>query len=141
MASDTLADLVDNLMDILIGSRDAVLRRRTASSIGETGDRVVTTSKSGKVLVEALDRDFGLIIIDTFVQGLDGRETLTILRQVRPRATVLYLHRSEEDVSNLESSGGGRLGTLVRTAGKSELIAKVKKLTSRGPESEIVSQE
>ena len=127
-------------MDIMIGSRDAVLRRQTASSIGESGDRIVTTGKSGKILVDALDRDFGLIIIDTYVEGMDGRETLAILKQVRPRATVLYLHRSDEDVEDLVSSSDGRLGTLVRTAGKSEMIEVVKRLTSRGPERELVPQ-
>ncbi len=126
-------------MDILIGSRDASFRRQTAAALGDICDRTVTTEKSGSILVEALDRDFDLVIIDTHLEGLDGRETLTILRQMRPRARVLYLHRTDEDIEDLAHSGGGRVCAPVRTSESAALIQAVKELTSRGPQKDLVS--
>ena len=120
-------------MDVLAGSRDPILRRRIAYVLGGWQGRIVTTGKSGLVLIEALDHDFDLIILDTCLDGMGGRETLDILRQVRPRLPVLFLHRAEDDISDAVQKGGGRVGALVRTADEVELVRAAEELISKVP--------
>ena len=113
-------------MDILVGSKDPILRRHLAALLGNSMGRVETTSRSGQVLVEALDHDFDLVILDTFLEGLEGQEILGILRQVRPRVPILFLHRAEEVLVVPERTG--RTGILARSADDAELMKAVDRL-------------
>ena len=116
-------------MDVLVGGRDPALRRHIAYALGGRG-RIVTTGKSASLLIDAIDEDFDLIILDTDLEGMDGMETLEILRQIRPRVPILFLHRAEDDVDEMRR-GGGRVGAIVRTADDAALVRAVDDAVAR----------
>ena len=116
------------VVDVLAGSKDVRLRRHVGYALKGLNGRIVTTGKSSVLLVEVLDHDFDLVILDSEMEGMDGRETVSILRQMRPRMPVLFLHRAEEDVSARITEGGGRIGALVRNADEGALIRAAERI-------------
>ena len=127
-------------MNVLAGSEDVTLRRNIAYALNSSGSRVVTTGKSSALLVEVLDQDFDLVILDTEMEGMDGQETFQILRQVRPKAPVLFLHWEGEDVSNGVRTEEGRVGTLKRAATGAKLIRAVEALAARSVQKKALSE-
>ena len=119
-----------------VGSRDLRLRRHIGYALNGLGARIVTTGKSSVLLVEVLDHDFDLVILDTDIEGMNGQETLGILRQMRPRLPVLFLHRAEDDVTEAVREGGGRIGTLARNADEGALMKAVERLVLKASDRE-----
>ena len=91
----------------------------------------MTTGKSSVFLGEVLEQEFGLAILDTDMEGMDGQETFRILRQMRPKLPLLYLYRENEDLSDLVQSAGGQVATLKRIATETELIQTVETLATK----------
>ena len=116
-------------MDILAGSRDVSLRRMIGHALKGAGNRVETTAKSSVLLVEILDRDFDLVILDTDLEGIDGQETFRLLRQMRPKIPMVFLHRKTEDLTSIAGAGEGSVVLLDRTAGEAALVRAVEETT------------
>ena len=97
--------------------------------------------KSSVFLVEVLDHDFDLVILDTEMDGVDGREMLGFLRQMRPKLPVLFLHRAEDGVSDVVQKGGGPVGVLVRTVDEATVMRAAERLVLKasGQESRMPS--
>ena len=78
-------------MNIIVASSDSVVRRSLADLLGATSNQVRTTPKSGELIRWALDGDFDAFVLDVDLVGMDGLETLSILKQVRPKVPVVML--------------------------------------------------
>ncbi len=78
-------------MKVIIASSDSALRRSLSDLLANATDEVRTTPRSGDLIRWVLDGDFDLVIVDVELAGMDGVETLSILKQVRPKVPVIML--------------------------------------------------
>ena len=117
-------------MDIMAGSKDARLRRKIGYVLNRLASRTVTTGKSSAVLVGVLDRDFDLVVLDTDLEGMNGQETFRILRRIRPKLPVIFLHRNGEDLSDVLQRGDTRTAVMARSADRIVLYRAVEEMVS-----------
>ena len=87
-------------MNIIVASSDSTLRRSLADLLSGSSTQVRTTPKSGELICWVLDSEVDLIVADVDLVGMDGAETLPILRQIRPKAPIIMLSSdTSEEVS------------------------------------------
>lgn len=78
-------------MDIIVASSDGVLRRSLADLLGDSPNRVRTTSKSSELIQWILDGEVDAVVVDVDLAGMDGVETLPILKKLRPKVPIVML--------------------------------------------------
>lgn len=78
-------------MNIIVASSDSQVRRTVSDLLDPTSNQVRTTPRSSELIRWALDGDFDVFVVDVDLVGMDGVETLSILKQVRPKVPVIML--------------------------------------------------
>ena len=78
---------------ILVIDDDLVLLQTVKSLLGKRGFNVVTSSSGQKGLDMLRDaaRDFCVVVLDYRMPGLNGDETLKVIKQLSPNAKVIGL--------------------------------------------------
>ena len=78
---------------ILVIDDDLVLLQTAKSLLGKRGFNVVTSSSGQKGLDMLRDaaRDFCVVVLDYRMPGLNGDETLKVIKQLSPNAKVIGL--------------------------------------------------
>ena len=78
-------------MKTIIASKDSVLRRLISDLLTGPSNQVQTTSKSSELIQWILEEDIDLIVVDFELIGMDGVESLPILKQIRPQVPIIMI--------------------------------------------------
>lgn len=113
-------------MKLIIASNDSSLRRSLADLLADASDEVRTTPKSGDLIRWALDGDFGPILLDVDLAGMDGLETLSILKQVRPKVPIIMFSSDASPDVGRRIAEIGVLYHFVKPASPSDVLQVVR---------------
>lgn len=83
-------------MKALVASRSPEFRGQVIALLEGCGHEVAGADRGSHLVRQALEEAFDLIVIDTDLAGMDGVESLSVLRRVRPNIPVVVV---SEDVS------------------------------------------
>ena len=81
-------------MKAMVASRKCEFRRHVSDVLKGCNHQVMSTDRSSQLISRALNEDFDLIVIDMDLSGIDGAESLAVLRRIRPKVPVVMV--SEE---------------------------------------------
>lgn len=91
---------------------------------------VVGEASSGKEAIElALELEPDLITLDLNMQGMDGLETLRLMREKGVDARIIMLTVSDNDEDVVEAIRGGADGYLLKDMDPEEIVEKLKEAT------------
>ena len=76
---------------ILVVDDERSIRDILAQVLGYEGCEVAVAASGGEALTKYRARPFDLVLLDVKMQGIDGLDTLTQLRQIDPAATVVMI--------------------------------------------------
>lgn len=93
---------------IIVASSDDALRRFAAHLLEGAGGDVRTVSRSGELLKAVLEVDYDLVVIDLALGGMNGMETLPILKRLRPKMPVIVLSEDDSAEVRVEPFGAAR---------------------------------
>ncbi len=113
-------------MNIIVASSDSVVRRSLADLLGAASNQVRTTPKSGELIRWALDGDFNVFVLDVDLVGMDGLETLSILKQVRPKVPVIMLSSDASPEVGRQIAEIGVFYHFVKPANPSDVLQVVR---------------
>jgi DNA-binding NtrC family response regulator len=97
----------------------------------------VTTCLSGEEALEKVtDYDFDVVILDILMPGIDGIETLSEIKKLKPLTEVIVLtgHASRE--SGIEAMKVGAYDCLRKPCDTDELVSKINQAYERKAEQE-----
>jgi len=97
----------------------------------------VTTCLSGEEALEKVtDYDFDVVILDILMPGIDGIETLSEIKKLKPLTEVIMLtgHASRE--SGIEAMKVGAYDCLRKPCDTDELVSKINQAYERKAEQE-----
>jgi DNA-binding NarL/FixJ family response regulator len=97
-------------------------------------DIEVEEASSGQEAIEYVRThdDLDILILDISMPGMDGLETLRIVRQLKPELPVLILSAYSEDQYALRALRGGARGYLMKTSATEELVEAVQRIVEGG---------
>jgi len=101
------------------------IRKLLSEVLQGVGYQVVTAS-SGKEALELMkEHTVDLILLDMKMSGMDGLETLTLLKKVRPQTVVLIMTAYEEVEGLKEASRRGAAGYISKPFDIEEIKALI----------------
>lgn len=112
----------------------AVMRAGLANLLATAGDfEVVAQADDGRVALR-LWREHrpDVCLLDLTMNGIDGVETLRILREVDPRARVLMLTSSDSVDDVTRALGAGANGYVTKNVGHQELFTAIRDVHAGG---------
>jgi DNA-binding NarL/FixJ family response regulator len=97
-------------------------------------DIEVDEVSSGQEAIEYVrsNDDLDILILDISMPGMDGLETLRIVKQIKPELPVLILSAYSEDQYALRALRGGANGYLMKTSATEELVEAVQTIVAGG---------
>lgn len=119
---------------LLLVDDHAVMRAGLANLLASAGDfQVVAQADDGHTAVR-LWREHrpDVCLLDLTMHGIDGVETLRLIREIEPRARVLMLTSSDsaDDVSRAMAAGAN--GYVTKNVGHQELFAAIRDVHAGG---------
>ena len=120
---------------ILIASADTMLLDRLSRMLRDEALSVASTQRSGRLLYRALEDPFDLVIMDLDLEGINGIETLQILRRARPDLPVIVVAGilREREARQLAGEGvAGHLRKPVEVSDLSDVFKLVSDVLGRG---------
>ncbi len=93
--------------NILLVDDEARFRVTLSKRLGERGQDVTAVSSGMEAIAELKERDYDVVVLDVKMPGMDGLETLTALKKIRPHTQVILLTGHASMDSSIE---GMRLG-------------------------------
>ncbi|MAB95279.1 MAG: two-component system response regulator, partial [Flavobacteriales bacterium] len=88
----------------------------------------LTSAKSGDEALEILDLNtFDLIFLDENMPGLNGLETLTIIKEKYANVPVIMITKSEEESIMEEAIGSKIADYLIKPVNPSQILLAIKK--------------
>lgn len=120
---------------ILAADDDTVTRRVIAAKLEREGYTVLSFSNGEDLLAQASKCKPALIILDLMMPAMDGYSTLRSLRADPAHAAVpvLMLSSKNQDDDIVSCLKAGAADFVVKPFSPQELVARVRKLISRGP--------
>ena len=119
---------------VLLAEDDAAIAEPLARALAREGHDCVIAPTGPEALDQALSGDFGLLILDLGLPGMDGLEVCRRVRAERPQLAVLMLTARTDEVDfvvGLDAGADDYVGKPFRLA---ELLARVRALMRRsGP--------
>ena len=115
---------------LLLADDHAVMRSGLANMLNvNPAFRVVGEADDGRKALELYRRlKPDVLLLDVTMPGLDGIETLRLLRAEHPGARVLMLSSSETEEDIVQSFQAGAAGYVTKTARPAELAAAIKQV-------------
>jgi len=86
------------------------IRKLLSEVLQGVGYQVITASGGKEALELVKEHAVDLILLDMKMSGMDGLETLTLLKKIRPQAVVLIMTAYEEVEGLKEASRRGAAG-------------------------------
>lgn len=78
-------------MNIIVASSDGVSRKLLADLLESPLNCVRMTTKSSELIQWVLDEDVDAVVVDVDLGGMDGLESLPILKHLRPKLPIIML--------------------------------------------------
>jgi DNA-binding NtrC family response regulator len=102
-----------------------------AARMAGRGLRVDTASNGEEALRKAEQTEYDAVIVDMFMPGIDGLETLKRLKKTKPEFQVILLTGHASLEQGLESIKLGALDFLEKPADLDALLAKIREARSK----------
>ena len=113
-------------MNIIVASNDDTLRRSLADLLTGPSDSVEMTPKSSDLIRWVLDKDFDVIVVDVELLGMDGVESLPILKQVRPKVPIVMISSDTSTDVSRQIAEAGVFYHFVKPVNATDLIQVVR---------------
>ena len=84
-------------MKAFVASRNEGIRIQVSELLNLRHHDVKVTDRASHLISSAVGEDFDLVVIDTDLSGLDGVESLSILRRVRPGLPIVIVSGETTD--------------------------------------------
>jgi two-component system OmpR family response regulator len=125
-------------MNLLLVEDDGELAESLIGRFREVGYRTEHVSDGQLALAAALERDFGVLVIDRMLPGMDGLSLMKELRRREKTTPAIYLTTMagiDDRVQGLEAGGDDYL---VKPFEFVELLARVRAITRRSEGATVV---
>ncbi|NUQ64771.1 MAG: response regulator [Pirellulales bacterium] len=76
---------------ILVVDDEPNIRRMIVELLGPLVDKIDTASGGREALALAAEKEYGLVLLDLKMPGMDGLDVLCRLREIRPRVPVIIM--------------------------------------------------
>jgi len=122
------------MIKILIADDHAIVREGLKQIVAETSDMVVAGEAvdGQKVLELVRKEDWDLILLDIFMPGRGGIDTLKELKIEKPKLPVLMLSMYPEEQYAVRALKAGASGYLTKESAPEELIEAIRKVSQGG---------
>ncbi|HZU64183.1 MAG TPA: response regulator transcription factor [Novosphingobium sp.] len=126
-------------MKILLLEDDAVLSEHLVRVLGEAGHTVDTCRAGQDAIYLASTQDYGVLILDRMVEGIDGLAALKALRAMGVRAPALFLTAMTGVDDRVDGLDAGGDDYLAKPFAAREFLARVHALGRRVPLADVPS--
>jgi two-component system, NarL family, invasion response regulator UvrY len=122
------------MIRVLIADDHAIVREGLKQIVADTQDVVVAgeAANGHEVLEYARREDCDVVLLDIAMPGKDGLSTLKDLRALKPHLPVLVLSMYPEDQYAVRVLKAGASGYLTKESAPEELVAAIRKVSTRG---------
>ncbi len=122
------------MIRILIADDHAIFREGLRQILEDDADMVVADEASGgqEVLDKVSKNDYDLLLLDIAMPGLNGLDTLKLLRSSKPKLRVLVLSMYPEEQYAVRAIKAGAAGYITKKSASEELIEAIKKVSRGG---------
>lgn len=124
---------------ILLIDDDAELSQMLTQFLSKEGFQITTADNGETGLQKALNGGFDLILLDIMLPGIDGLQLLQRLRQQHRNTAVLMLTARGDDDDRVKGLELGADDYLAKPFYPKELLARVKALLRRAPNTKVVA--
>jgi DNA-binding NtrC family response regulator len=76
---------------ILVLDDEPIVLKRLRPALEKAGYEVEVFSRSSEAMARIMDKDFDIVITDLKMQGLDGMQFLTMVKQGSPKTEVIVI--------------------------------------------------
>lgn len=122
------------MIRLLLVDDHAVMRAGLANLLASAGDfEVVAQADDGKAAVRLWQEHRpDVCLLDLTMHGIDGIETLKLLRDIDPRARVLMLTSSDSADDMTRALAAGANGYVTKNIGHQELLTAIRDVSQGG---------
>jgi two-component system alkaline phosphatase synthesis response regulator PhoP len=122
---------MENAKSILIIEDDADLSKLIALHVNEMGLSADTASDGRSGLKKATTGNYGLVVLDVMLPGLDGYEVCRGIRKVNTAMPIIMLTAKKEELDKVLGLELGADDYVTKPFGVRELMARVRALLRR----------
>jgi DNA-binding response OmpR family regulator len=113
-------------MRILVAEDEAAIADFIDHGLSAEGYAVTVASRGDDALALALSEDFGLVVLDRMLPGLDGIAVLEALRAAKPELGVIMLTARTQVDDRVEGLDAGAIDYMTKPFAFDELAARVR---------------
>ncbi len=119
---------------ILIADDHAMFREGLKQILEDVPDMVVAddVSRGQEVLEKIAKNDYDILLLDIAMPGLDGLQTLKVLKGRKPEMRVLILSMYSEEQYAVRAIKAGAAGYITKGSASEELIDAIRKVSCGG---------
>lgn len=119
-------------MKILIVDDHVIVRKGLVQLLTSRKAEVDEASSCAEALSSVSAQEYDIVLLDISMPGRNGLETLTLLRQARPKLPVLMLTMYPEEQYAVRAMKSGAAGYLTKDCNPKELVAAITKILKGG---------
>src|SRR6185437_3431863 len=131
MRTDTKIPANGSMTNTLIIEDDPETALYVTQGLARSGHSVRWASTGGDGLVQAMEGNYGLIIADRMLPGIDGLSIVKRLRKINIQTPVLFLTNMGETDARVEGLEAGGDDYLTKPFAMNELLARTNALVRR----------
>jgi two-component system invasion response regulator UvrY len=119
---------------ILIADDHAIFREGLKQILEDVPDMIVTddVSRGQEVLDKIAKKDYDILLLDIAMPGLNGLETLKLLKGKKPKMRVLVLSMYPEEQYAVRAIKAGAAGYITKGSASEELLEAIRKVSRGG---------
>jgi DNA-binding NarL/FixJ family response regulator len=120
------------MIRILIADDHTIFREGLKQIFEDVSDVVVAddVSRGQEVLEKIENNDYDVVLLDIAMPGLNGFETLKLLKRQKPRMRVLILSMYPEEQYAVRAIKAGAAGYITKASASEELLRAIRKVTN-----------
>jgi DNA-binding NtrC family response regulator len=123
-------DAIDRDSVLLVDDEEDFVRA-LAKRLGVRGLYVEVAGDGESAVEKVKEIDFGVVVLDLAMPGMDGLETLKYLREVDPDLQVVLLTGHGSNKLGVEAIKEGALDCLEKPAEFADLLAKIREASAK----------
>ena len=122
------------MIRILIADDHAIFREGLRQILEDVPDIVVADeASSGLEVIDKVSKyDYDLLVLDIAMPGLNGLDTLKLLKSRKPRLRVLVLSMYPEDQYAVRAIKAGAAGYITKASASEDLIEAIGRISKGG---------
>jgi len=119
------------MIRILIADDHTIVREGLKQIISETPDMTVADEAidGHEVLNKALKNDYGVVVLDITMPGINGLDVLKQIKAQKPKLPILVLSVHPEEQYAVRTLKAGASGYLTKESAPDELIGAIRKVS------------